>query len=86
MASNRETQPLLAATEDEEERSCDRPTPSYSSITNDLDPASKEEIPVKLKTKNPITYFLGILLVILAGCSFTAANVIQKIICPSLSF
>lgn len=28
----------------------------------------------------------GILLVVGAGCSFTAANVIQKIVCPSLNF
>jgi drug/metabolite transporter (DMT)-like permease len=28
----------------------------------------------------------GILLVVAAGCSFTAANVVQKIICPSLNF
>ena len=49
-------------------------------------PTAKDENSVKLKSKSPITYFLGILLVILAGCSFTAANVIQKIICPSLSF
>ena len=28
----------------------------------------------------------GILLVVLAGSAFTAANVIQKIICPSLNF
>lgn len=31
-------------------------------------------------------FFLGVFLVILAGCSFTAANVIQKIVCPSLNF
>ena len=47
-------------------------------------PTAKDENSVKLKSKSPITYFLGILLVILAGCAFTAANVIQKIICPSI--
>ena len=31
-------------------------------------------------------YLWGIILVITAGCSFTGANVIQKIICPSLKF
>ena len=38
--------------------------------------------------KEPSKYmrFLGVFLVILAGFAFTAANVIQKIVCPELNF
>lgn len=55
----------------------DQPRPSCSAPVN-----SQPVVEVVSWSK----YLLGVMLVILAGCAFTAANVVQKIVAPSLDF